>query len=272
MGTVIVAVVVITAAGGAFGLAIGYVAKTFAVELNPRIEEVAGMLPGVNCGGCGYAGCADFAGAIVAGKAAPGQCPVSSADATAKIAGLMGVSTSVKVPQVAVVLCGGNEQQSLRIPYNGVNDCLSASLVASGGKACGYGCLGFGTCAAACPFGAIQMSLGLAVVHPEICVGCGKCVSVCPKKLIRLVPAAAAVHVFCSAKAKPASKRKLCKVACIVCRKCVRTASDKHMHVDANLVQVNYANLPADDIVEKAGCPTGCLRKAVDHVARAGQA
>ncbi|MFA6293792.1 MAG: RnfABCDGE type electron transport complex subunit B [Victivallales bacterium] len=271
METVIFSVIIITAAGVIFGLAIGYVAKTFAVETDPRIEEVAGMLPGVNCGGCGFAGCADFAKSIVAGRAVPGLCPVSSPEAVSGIAKLMGVSASVKAPQVAVVFCGGNDLQSQRINYNGVNDCLSASLVALGGKACGYGCLGYGSCAVSCPFGAIQMNLGLAIIHPEICTGCGKCVSVCPKKLIRLVPANSDIHIFCSAKAKAASKRKLCKVACIACKKCVRAASDRHMHVDLNLVQVNYANPPAADIVEKAGCPTGCLKKAADHIAREGQ-
>ena len=271
METVIFSVIIIATAGAAFGLAIGYVAKKFAVETDPRIEEVTAMLPGVNCGGCGFAGCADFAKAVVAAKAEPGLCPVSSAEAVAMIGKFMGVSASAKAPQVAVVFCGGNDRQSQRINYNGINDCLSATLVASGGKACGYGCLGYGSCAAACPFGAIQMNLGLAIIHPEICTGCGKCISVCPKKLIRLVPAAAAVHIFCSAKAKPASKRKLCKVSCIVCKKCVKLVSDRHMHVDLNLIQVNYANPPAPDIVEKAGCPTGCLKKAGDHVARGGQ-
>ena len=272
MATVLAAVMIIAITGLAFGLAIGYVAKAFAVEGDPRLEEVTGLLPGVNCGGCGFAGCAEFAKAMVAGRAEPGQCPVSSAAAVASIAAVMNLSVKEKAPRVAVVFCGGDVQHSQRVRYNGVNDCVSAALVASGGKACGYGCMGYGSCARECPFGAIQLRRGLAVVHPELCTGCGKCVAVCPRKLIRLVPASAGVHILCSAKSKPVSKRKLCSVTCIACKKCVRAVPDGHLFVSANLVQVNYANPPPPEIVARAGCPTGCLKNAADHVANTERA
>jgi Na+-translocating ferredoxin:NAD+ oxidoreductase subunit B len=267
MATVLAAVIIIAFAGLGFGLAIGYVAKAFAVEVDPRLEEVTGLLPGVNCGGCGFAGCAEFAKVLVAGQAEPGQCPVSSAAVVASIAAVTHLSVKAKAPQVAVVFCGGDVQHSQRVRYNGVNECLSAALVASGGKACGYGCMGYGSCAQACPFGAIELRRGLAVVHPELCTGCGQCVAVCPRKLIRLVPASAGVHILCSAKAKPVSKRKLCQTACIACKKCVRAAPGGHWLAGANLIQVNYANPPPPEIVAHAGCPTGCLKNAVDHVA-----
>ena len=160
----------------------------------------------------------------------------------------------------AIVFCGGNNTDARKaVGYNGVKDCKSAMLVAGGDKGCAYGCLGFASCARACPFNAIEMKDGLAIVHPDICVGCGKCVATCPRKLIKLVPQKAPVHVFCSSPEKGPVKRKVCKVACIGCRKCVKAAEDQ-MKIEGFLAGVNYDNPPGLEIVEKAQCPTGCLR------------
>jgi ferredoxin len=162
---------------------------------------------------------------------------------------------------VAVVLCGGNNSSSRRaVNYNGIKDCKAAALVAGGDKACSFGCLGFATCARVCPFNAIEMKDGLAVVHPELCVGCGKCVAACPRNIIKMVPSSAEVHVYCSSPEKGAAKKKVCDVPCIGCRKCVKVAEEGQMVINGFLVSVNYENSPPKDIVEAAGCPTKCLR------------
>lgn len=267
METIIVSVLAILVIGLFLGLLIGYVANAFAVEVDPRIEEVAALLPGANCGGCGFAGCGDLAKAIVAGTASPDKCPVCPAASIALIAEKMGISASAKDPMIAVVLCGGDKDKTLWMPYNGIADCKSALLVAGGAKGCSYGCLGYGSCAHACPFGAIEIRDTLAVVHPELCTGCGKCVNTCPRKLIKLVPASAKVHVYCSSKAKGPAKKKVCDVPCIACRKCVKAAGEGQMIAEGFLVQVNYTNAPGEEIVAKAGCPTNCLRTAEAHVA-----
>jgi len=254
--------------GAILALVIGVAAKAFAVESDPRIETVTDMLPGANCGGCGYAGCADFAKAIVEGAVPPNDCPVASAEDAVRVADYLGITAEEKEKMIAVVKCSGGISDTVRSPYNGVEDCRSAVLVAGGSKGCDYGCIGFASCARACPFDAIEIRDGLAVVHPDLCVGCGKCVDVCPKDLIVLTPAAVDVHVYCNSPEKGAAKRKVCKTACIGCRKCVKAAdSEDQMLIDGFLIATNYDNPPLPDLVEKAACPTTALRLATQHAA-----
>jgi len=250
--------------GVAFGLIIGVAVKLFGADTDPRIEEIENLLPGANCGACGFAGCAEFARALVKGDAKPEMCPSSPRETIERIAALLGVEVGAREEKVAVVLCGGDDSAAKwAAEYNGVLDCRSAAVIAgAAAKGCPYGCLGFGTCARACPFNAIEMlPTGLAVVHPEVCTGCGKCVEVCPRNIIRLVPKSAPVHVFCSSPDKGAAKRKVCAVACIGCRKCVRSAGEGQMSMDGFLARVNYDDPPPPSICEV--CPTGALRPAV---------
>jgi Na+-translocating ferredoxin:NAD+ oxidoreductase RNF subunit RnfB len=270
MTIILTAILFAAGLGVLLAVVIGAAAKAFAVETDPRIETVTEMLPGANCGGCGYAGCADLAKAIVEGRADPSLCPVAPPESAGRIAEYLGITTQEKEKVVAVVRCSGSCAVTVRSPYNGVGDCRSAALVAGGAKGCDYGCIGFASCARACPFDAIEMRDGLAVVHPELCVGCGKCVETCPKNLIVLVPAAVDVHVYCNSPEKGALKRKVCKTACIACRKCVKAAdSEDQMTVNGFLVKTNYSNPPLPDLVEKAACPTTALRLATKHAAGA---
>ena len=252
--------------GAALGLVIGIAGKLFAVASDPRIERVTEMLPGANCGGCGKAGCADFAKALCAGEAAPGACPVSSPEAVTAIASFLGIDAGAGGKKVAVILCGGDQQRAKPAAlYNGVSDCVSANLIGGGPKGCTYGCLGLASCARACPFNAIELINGLAIVHAEICTGCGSCVAACPRKLIKLVPAEVKVHIYCNSPEKGPTKKKVCDVPCIGCRKCVKNAAEGQIEVQGNLARINYADAPGADIVEKTGCPTGCLTTVETH-------
>jgi len=254
------AVVWLLVAGALAGMVIGVVVKVFGAEPDPRLEEVEGLLPGVNCGACGYAGCAAFAAALVSGKAKdPGVCPSSNPAAVARICAVLGLTASERQPKVAVVMCGGDRDHAQDAAlYNGVADCKDAMMVAGGAKGCRYGCLGLATCARACPFQAIEITpTGIALVHPERCTGCGKCVASCPRQLIRLVPRRATVHVLCSSPAKGPAKRAVCQRACIACRKCVKAAGEAHMSMKGFLAVVNYNDPPPDSVA--AECPTGCL-------------
>ncbi len=252
--------------GALLALIIGTAAKAFAIETDPRIEAVNDMLPGVNCGGCSYAGCVDFAKAIVEENISPTQCPVGSSEDAGRIADYLGILTKEEKNRIALIRCSGTRSVAAHSPYNGIADCQFAVLVAGGAKGCDYGCLGLASCARACPFNAIEIRDGLAVVHPERCVGCEKCVEICPKGLITLVPAAVEVHVYCNSPEKGAFKRKICQMACIGCRKCVRAAdNEEQMIVKGFLIETNYNNPPLPDLVKKTGCPTHVLRLASKH-------
>lgn len=254
--------------GLVLGGIIGIFVKFFKVESDPRIELVKELLPNANCGGCGTAGCADFAKAVVEGKLPPSKCPVSSSEQVAAIARALGIDPGQSFPQRAVVRCGGDCRQGQRVvEYAGIADCAAASLVAGGPKDCEYGCLGLGTCAHKCPFGAIEIVNGLALVHEELCVGCGTCVAACPRGVIALVPAASKAHVYCHNPRKGAEKRKHCKVGCIGCRKCEK-ALPEFFQVDGSLASEKSTAPRAltEEEIAAVGCPTGALLTAARHL------
>ena len=263
MNGVLIAVLFLLVLGLLLGLVIGVIARFFALKTDPRVEQVEDMLPQANCGACGYAGCAEFAKALVHGEATPDMCPVSSSEEARAIADALGVSLTERVEKVAVVRCGGdNRLSSWGAGYNGVLDCRSANLIGGGVKECSYGCLGLGSCARACPFGAIEITPhGLAVVHPDICTGCGKCVPACPRNLIELVPRSAPIHNLCNNPQKGAVTKKFCKVSCIGCAKCVKNAEKGRMYMDGALARVNYDDPPDAALAEV--CPTKCLQPSL---------
>ncbi len=174
--------------GLVIGIALAVASKVFYVYVDPKVIEVDDALPGANCGGCGLPGCTANAEAIVAGKAAPNSCVAGSAELADTIAAILGVTVEAKEPDVALSGCAyGLEEADLKYVYHGINDCRAASLLSGGMKVCNSGCLGFGTCAKACPFDAIEIDENtLPKVDEEKCTGCGTCERVCPKHIITL--------------------------------------------------------------------------------------
>ncbi len=234
LGTIAVAV--------AFGVVLGYAARKFHVEVDPRIERIEEALPGANCGGCGYPGCAGYAEAIVKDGVSTTRCAPGGPDVAAAIAEIMGAAVEKSEPKVAVVLCRGfNEVAGARFVYDGVSTCVSANLIGAGYKACSAGCLGFGDCVEACPFGAIVMTEnGVPEVVRSLCTGCGKCVEACPRKIITLLPVSKTVTVRCRNTQKGAVARKLCKNACIACKKCEKACKFEAIKVENFLAVIDY--------------------------------
>ena len=183
-----IAILLMGGLGLIVGIGLAVASKVFYVYVDPKIEAIEGVLPGANCGGCGMPGCSANAEAIVAGRAAPNSCVAAGDEVALAIAEILGVSVEAKEPDIALPGCTyGVVDADVKYAYDGLNDCRAAALLAGGMKVCNIGCLGLGTCAAACPFGAITMGpKGLPVVDEVKCTGCGTCERVCPKHIITL--------------------------------------------------------------------------------------
>jgi len=264
MGPLTTALVVFTLTGIGCGAILAIAARVFAVEEDPRLAEICAILPNGNCGGCGWAGCGEYAKAILFDKAELNLCTVGGTETAQKLAKYMGVTVEVAEKKAAIVLCRGNAGNApRRFLYNGVADCAAANAVDGGDKICRYGCLGYGSCARACPVNAISMDGNLAMVHPELCISCGKCVKTCPRKLIKLVPESRHLHVFCSSLDKGPIVKKACKVGCIACTLCTKLAPDSAIAMNGALAVVDYAKpitKEAETLVQK--CPGHCIQQA----------
>ncbi len=222
------------------GFGLGVASKKFAVKVDPRQEAILEALPGANCGGCGFPGCSGMAEALVKGNVPINGCPVGGSETVEVIAKILGVEAETKDPVVARLLCkGGHAAAKEKYLYHGVPDCRAAALVAGGRKACGYGCLGLGTCARSCPFDAITMSAdGLPVIDESKCTSCGNCVAACPKNIIQLLPIHKKVTVLCSSHDKGAAVKKICTAGCIGCSLCKKVCPFEAIEMDRFLARV----------------------------------
>jgi NADPH-dependent glutamate synthase beta subunit-like oxidoreductase len=181
-------VLVLAGIGFLAAVILGIAGRIFYVDEDPRIKGVLDLLPGANCGGCGYAGCSSCAEAIVKGDAEANACVIGQTETANAIADYLGMRMSGTEPQVAVHECQGGARAARKYDYSGFDDCRAAMLFYHGPVMCELGCLGLGSCVKACKFGAITMGPnGLPRFDPNLCVGCGQCVRACPKGIITLI-------------------------------------------------------------------------------------
>ncbi len=182
---------IILLVGIAFVAAIilGIAAKIFYVEEDPRIETIAGILPGANCGGCGQAGCSAAAEAMVLNTIPVNSCVVGGNETAEAVGTFLGYDVTGSEPSLACATCEGGYRAARKYNYSGLQDCRAALQLYHGFIRCENGCLGLGSCLRSCRFSAIEMNpeSGLPTFYPEKCVGCGSCVEACPKGIISLV-------------------------------------------------------------------------------------
>lgn len=260
---IMIAVACVGGVGLLIGVFLSFFGNYFKVETDPREDAVIEALPGNNCGGCGFAGCSGLAAAIVKGEAPVSGCPVGGEKVAAEIAGIMGVEAGETVRMTAYVKCKGTcEKTTVDYAYHGVEDCKMLSFVPNGGaKTCDFGCLGFGSCKKVCPFDAIDILDGIAVINKEKCKACGKCIENCPKHLIELIPYDAGFAVGCSSKEKGPVTMKACKTGCIGCGLCV-----KECPTGAITVTDFVAHIDQEKCTSCGACAAKCPKKIIEMV------
>lgn len=256
---------VVTGLGILIGVFLGVFGKIFAVEGDDRVEKIREHLPGSNCGGCGFSGCDAMAHAIADGRAMPSGCAGCDAENRAAISLLMGIPNTDPEKKYACVFCSGTcENVVQRYQYDGIRDCHHAMLLpGEGSKACGYGCIGMGSCAAICPAGAIRVQNGCATVDRTRCVGCGACVRACPRHLIRLVPATMPYIVCCHSKEQGKAVREACTVGCIGCGICVKRCSTGAIVMEDHVAVIHPERCIGCGACASK-CPVGVIHRQAD--------
>ena len=268
MNFILIAVIVLGGIALVSAVVLYVCSKKFAVHEDPRLAQVAEILPGANCGGCGYPGCSGMAAALVKGADAGSldglYCPVGGVGVMGQVADLLGMAVANTEPKVAAVRCNGTCEMRPRIAeYNGLRTCTAMNSCSAGETACGYGCLGCGDCVKACAFRAITMNpeTGLPEVDEEKCAGCGACAKACPRHVIELRKKGLKgrrVYVRCVNKDKGAAAMKACKAACIGCGKC-----EKECKFDAITIENNLSYIDPDKCRMCRKCVEACPTHAI---------
>lgn len=247
MNFILTAILVLGITGLILGVVLYAVSRKFKVEEDPRVGQIAEILPGANCGGCGFPGCAAFAEACVKRDSMDGmKCTVCKSEVMQQIAAITGHAVEQGVEKIAVVRCNGScaNRPRTRV-YDGAHSCAVAAMMNGGETDCFFGCLGCGDCVAACKFNAIHMDpeTGLPVVDQEKCTACGACAKACPRNVIELRnrnKLDRRVYVSCVNKDKGPVAKKACAAACIGCGKCVKACPFEAITLENNLAYIDF--------------------------------
>lgn len=256
-------VLVITLIGLVLGGLLAFAAGKFKVEENPLIEKVEDVLPKGQCGACGFAGCRGYAEAVALKEAVPANLCIPGGEKTAtQVAVITGKSLGETVKVAARLKCTAEAATGapMKFRYEGIADCAACNLFQGGCSECAYGCLGFGSCARACPFGAIEMKDGRPAISAERCTGCGICVRTCPRQCIEILPQKCMVRCRCNNPGKGSEVKKMCPSACIGCGLCAKKCPHSLITMENNLPVIQCEKCPPDcpmPCAEK--CPTGAL-------------
>lgn len=241
-----------------FAILIIIISKLCYVKVDEKAEKIHEHLAGANCGGCGYAGCSDFAKALSEGKADVTSCGPTSNEEKAKIAEILGKPFTKKKQPFAIVHCAGGKISKEKYFYIGNEGCKAQNLFLGGKKVCPTGCLGGGTCESICPYHAIKVINGVAYADKILCQACGLCVKNCPKHIIELIPKPAKVYVACSTYCKGKDVMNICSAGCIACGLCEKSCPEGAIKMQNNIPVIDY-----DKCTGCTTCAVKCPRKCI---------
>lgn len=272
MEGILVPILVLGIIGLIMGLFLAFASIKFEVEVDPKIEAITGILPGANCGGCGFPGCSGYASAVVEEGVAMSLCAPGGATVASKIGEIMGAKVEVSKDKiVARVLCQGDNTRTKKVyEYTGeIKTCSAMMLYAGGDKSCKYSCLGQGDCERVCPVGAIVVNeKGIAQVDEDKCISCGLCEKACPKDVITMIPQKQKVTVLCSSKDKGAVAKKGCDIACIGCGICAKNCPVQAITVENNLAKIDPSKCIMCGICG-IKCPTNAISSEIKELKKA---
>lgn len=243
-----------------FGFILAIAFKKLAVQISEEEKKIRDLLPGANCGACGFPGCDAYAHALAqkTGEYPPNLCTVGGSETTKQIGEILGIEVEETEPQVCVLRCKGGRQEAVeRFEYIGPGDCRSNYILLGGNKACEFGCLGGGHCVTVCPFGAIRMGPNhLPIIDPDKCTACGICVKECPRGVLELIPRSQLVYLACKSQEKGKAVKNVCKVGCIGCSLCVKVCPyEGAIEMDGALPLMHYSECTSCGICFNK-CPT----------------
>jgi Na+-translocating ferredoxin:NAD+ oxidoreductase RNF subunit RnfB len=242
VNTILIAVFAVTVLGILLAATLCILAKLMYVKVDERLAQLNEIMPGANCGACGFPGCGGFAKALLSGDAKPNECPPGGAELIVKISAILGVESDAgSGPKIAVISCNGDfNTRQKKMDYFGLQSCEAAKNYYGGDNACVYGCLGYGDCQLVCPSNAICIEGGLARIITDLCTGCTLCVAACPKKIISMEKASNPVFVACKNTEKGGVVKKKCTSGCIGCTKCVKECPSEAISVVNFLAVIDY--------------------------------
>lgn len=257
---VLTPVLIVVIIGLVAGVILTVAAKLMYVPVDERVSAIREVLPGANCGACGFAGCDDYANALVGEpNLSPNMCPVGGSQVGIQIARIVGSEAESMEPLTAIVKCNGTFDNTTEImKLDGMKTCRGVDMFYGGHRACNYGCLGMGDCVRICDFNAISIINGVAVVDRNKCAGCGMCVKECPNHVIVMEKKKDETFILCMNKDRGPVTMKKCSVGCIGCGKCKKVCKS-----DAIFIKDNLAEMDGEKCINCGACVKECPTNAI---------